>query len=108
MSSDRRSKRCVTGHADAGCLSPSTPAQPVVWTKTGTGDEVRTHDPSLGKVALVVQGAPCFPCNPPLPLPSARNAITGNEVCAWYLREAGEGRLLGRNRRPLERTTGPA
>ena len=31
--------------------------------------------------------------------------MTVADVCDWYLKEAGEGRLLGRNRRPIKATS---
>jgi hypothetical protein len=34
-----------------------------------------------------------------------RNGMTVADVCDWYLKEAGEGRLLGRNRRPIKATS---
>ena len=36
---------------------------------------------------------------------AARAGMTLAEVCDWYLKEAGAGRLLGRNRRPIKAST---
>lgn len=36
---------------------------------------------------------------------AAGDAITVAEVCDWYLAEAGEGRILGRRRRPIKAST---
>ena len=36
---------------------------------------------------------------------SDRGTITIGEICDWYLREAGEGRILGRRNRPIKAST---
>ena len=36
---------------------------------------------------------------------SDRGTITIGEVCDWYLREAGDGRILGRRNRPIKAST---
>lgn len=36
---------------------------------------------------------------------SERGTMTIGEVCDWYLREAGEGRILGRRNRPIKAST---
>ena len=36
---------------------------------------------------------------------SDRGTLTIGEICDWYLREAGEGRILGRRNRPIKAST---
>ena len=36
---------------------------------------------------------------------SDRGTITVGEICDWYLREAGEGRIIGRRNRPIKAST---
>jgi integrase len=49
------------------------------------------------KLASVVDGG-----DPSQERRAAREGMTVAEVCDWYLEEAGTGRLLGRNRRPIK------
>ena len=49
------------------------------------------------KLAAVVDGR-----DPSAERRAAREGMTIAEVCDWYLEEAGSGRLLGRNRRPIK------
>jgi hypothetical protein len=35
----------------------------------------------------------------------SREAITVNQVCDWYIAEAEAGRLLGRRRKPIKKST---
>ena len=52
------------------------------------------------KLAAVAEGA-----DPSADRHAIRDGMTVAEVCDWYLKEAGEGRLLGRNRRPIKATS---
>ncbi|WP_114913004.1 tyrosine-type recombinase/integrase [Acidibrevibacterium fodinaquatile] len=52
------------------------------------------------RLAAVAEGA-----DPSADRHVIRNGMTVAEVCDWYLKEAGEGRLLGRNRRPIKATS---
>jgi integrase len=49
------------------------------------------------KLAAVAEGA-----DPSADRHAIRDGMTVADVCDWYLKEAGEGRLLGRNRRPIK------
>jgi integrase len=49
------------------------------------------------KLAWVIDGG-----DPSKERRAARKGMTVAEVCDWYLEEAGTGRLLGRNRRPIK------
>jgi integrase len=49
------------------------------------------------KLAWVIDGG-----DPSQERRAARKGMTVAEVCDWYLEEAGTGRLLGRNRRPIK------
>jgi integrase len=52
------------------------------------------------KLAAVAEGA-----DPSADRHAIRDGMTVADVCDWYLKEAGEGRLLGRNRRPIKATS---
>jgi integrase len=49
------------------------------------------------KLASVAEGA-----DPSADRHAIRDGMTVAEVCDWYLEQAGSGRLLGRNRRPIK------
>jgi integrase len=49
------------------------------------------------KLAAVAEGA-----DPSADRHAIRDGMTVAEVCDWYLEQAGAGRLLGRNRRPIK------
>lgn len=66
--------------------------------RTLTPEEARTL--ARERLAAVAKGS-----DPSAERRSAREAITVTEVCDWYLQEAGQGRLLGRNRRPIKAST---
>lgn len=52
------------------------------------------------KLASVAEGA-----DPSADRHAIRDGMTVADICDWYLKEAGEGRLLGRNRRPIKATS---
>ena len=49
------------------------------------------------KLAAVAEGA-----DPSADRHAIRDGMTVADVCDWYLEQAGAGRLLGRNRRPIK------
>jgi integrase len=57
------------------------------------------------KLALKQLGAVAGGADPVADRQRVRAGKTVSEICDWYLEEAGSGRLLGRNRRPIKPTT---
>ncbi|WP_413992440.1 tyrosine-type recombinase/integrase [Labrys okinawensis] len=55
------------------------------------------RDIAKKKLASVIDGA-----DPSAEKRAAREGMTVAEVCDWYIEQAGAGRLLGRNRRPIK------
>jgi len=55
------------------------------------------RDLAKKKLAAVIDGG-----DPSEERRAAREGMTVAEVCDWYIEEAGAGRLLGRNRRPIK------
>ncbi|MEL6644817.1 MAG: site-specific integrase [Pseudomonadota bacterium] len=76
-----RTRRCVLGRV--GVLTPE-----------------RARRLARVKLASVIEGK-----DPAEDRRTARKDLTIRDVCDWYLSEAGAGRILGRNRRPIKAST---
>jgi integrase len=60
----------------------------------------QARDLAKKKLASVIDGS-----DPSAERRAAREGATVAQICDWYLEEAGAGRLLGRNRRPIKAST---
>jgi integrase len=72
----------------------------MVVGKVGTLSPKEARDDARDYLALAAKGE-----DPSGERHASRKAITVNEVCDWYLEQAGKGELLGRRRLPIKSST---